>query len=108
MEQWAARRELAGLVRSVHGGGAGMDRAPEVTDCLLVSRRDCGLSLQKTTSKRKRKLKENQMTIQKKQLKISHTYRSDSAQARKPALRGLMQRLGLTLLACTLVLGVTG
>jgi len=30
MEQRAARRELAGLVRRVHGGGAGMDRAADV------------------------------------------------------------------------------
>jgi uncharacterized protein (TIGR02246 family) len=49
-----------------------------------------------------------------KQMKSSQTYRSaliathaiDSApQAPKSALRGLMQRLGLTLLACTLVIG---
>ena len=49
------------------------------------------------------------MTIQKKQMKLSQTYRAGSApQAPKSALRGLMQRLGLTLLACTLVVGVTG
>jgi uncharacterized protein (TIGR02246 family) len=36
-----------------------------------------------------------------------HTIDS-SPQAPKSALRGLMQRLGLTLLACTLVIGVTG
>ena len=49
------------------------------------------------------------MTIQKKQMKLSQTYRADSApQAPKSALRGRMQRLGLTLLACALVLGVTG
>ena len=50
-------------------------------------------------------------------MKISETYpvaliaihTIDSApQKPKSALRGLMQRLGLTLLACTLVLGVTG
>ena len=44
-----------------------------------------------------------------KEMKISQTYRADSAsQEPKSALRGLMQRLGLTLLACTLVIGVTG
>jgi uncharacterized protein (TIGR02246 family) len=42
-------------------------------------------------------------------MKISQTYRADSApQETKSALRGLMQRLGLTLLACTLVIGATG
>jgi len=50
-------------------------------------------------------------------MKIAQTYLPaliaihtiDSApQKPKSALRGLMQRLGLTLLACTLVLGVTG
>jgi len=49
------------------------------------------------------------MTIKEKQMKTSQIYRADSApQAPKSALRGLMQRLGLTLLACTLVLSVTG
>ena len=49
------------------------------------------------------------MTIHGKEMKISQTYQADSApQAPKSALRGLMQRLGLILLACTLVLGVTG
>ena len=49
------------------------------------------------------------MKIKEKEMKISQTYRADSApQAPKSALRGLMQRLGLTLLACTLVIGVTG
>ena len=49
------------------------------------------------------------MTIKEKEMKTSQIYRADSApQATKPALRGLMQRLGLTLLACALVLGVTG
>ena len=46
------------------------------------------------------------MIIKEKEMKISQIYRADSApQALKSALRGLMQRLGLTLLACTLVLG---
>jgi len=49
------------------------------------------------------------MTIHKKEVKIAQTYRADSApQAPKSAVRGLMQRLGLTLLACALVIGVTG
>src|SRR5947209_16968584 len=50
-------------------------------------------------------------------MKISQTYRpvliathtiNSAPNEPKSALRGLMQRLGLTLLACTLVLGVTG
>jgi uncharacterized protein (TIGR02246 family) len=42
-------------------------------------------------------------------MKISQTYRADSApQEPKSALRGLMQRVGLTVLACTLVIGATG
>ena len=49
------------------------------------------------------------MTIKEKEMKTSQIYRADSApQAPKSALRGLMQRLGLTLLACALVIGVTG
>ena len=41
-------------------------------------------------------------------MKISKTYRTDFAPQRtKSALRGVMQRLGLTLLACTLAIGVT-
>ncbi|MGC2057896.1 MAG: SgcJ/EcaC family oxidoreductase [Candidatus Sulfotelmatobacter sp.] len=49
------------------------------------------------------------MIIKEKAMKTSQLYRADSApQALKSALRGLMQRLGLTLLACTLVVGVTG
>ena len=52
---------------------------------------------------------ENKMIIKEKEMKISQIYRADSApQAPKSALRGLMQVLGLTLLACTLVLGVAG
>ena len=44
-----------------------------------------------------------------KEMKISQTYRADSApQEIKPALRGLMQRLSLILLACTLAIGATG
>jgi uncharacterized protein (TIGR02246 family) len=52
---------------------------------------------------------EEKMKIKDKEMKISQIYRADSApQAPKSALRGRMQRLGLTLLACALVLGVTG
>ncbi|MGA7926309.1 MAG: hypothetical protein WCA20_09945 [Candidatus Sulfotelmatobacter sp.] len=40
-------------------------------------------------------------------MKISQSYRTDSAPLDpKSTLRGLMQRLGLTLLACTLLIGV--
>ena len=49
------------------------------------------------------------MTIKVKEMKISQTHRADFApRAPKSALRGLTQRLGLTLLACTLVIGVSG
>jgi uncharacterized protein (TIGR02246 family) len=49
------------------------------------------------------------MTIKEREMKTSQIYRADSApQAPKSALRGLMQRLGLTLLACTLVIGASG
>src|SRR5215468_2549201 len=45
----------------------------------------------------------------KKEMNISQIYRADSApQAAKSAVRGRMQRLGLTLLAFALVIGVTG
>jgi hypothetical protein len=41
-------------------------------------------------------------------MKISQMYRTNSAlREPKPALRGLIQRLGLTLFACTLLVGVT-
>jgi len=45
------------------------------------------------------------MTIKEKEMKISQTYRVVLA---KQSLRGLMQRLGLTLLVCTLVICVAG
>jgi uncharacterized protein (TIGR02246 family) len=49
------------------------------------------------------------MIIKEKEMKISQTYRADSApQEPKSALRGLVQRVGLTVLACTLVIGATG
>jgi len=48
------------------------------------------------------------MIIKEKAMKTSQLYRADSApQAPKSALRGLML-LGITLLACTIVLGATG
>jgi uncharacterized protein (TIGR02246 family) len=49
------------------------------------------------------------MIIKEKEMKTSQTYRADSVrQERKPALRGLMQRIGLTVLMGTLVIGATG
>jgi len=49
------------------------------------------------------------MTIQVKEMKTAQMYRAGSApQAPNSALRGRMQRLGLTLLAFTLVFGLTG
>jgi uncharacterized protein (TIGR02246 family) len=55
------------------------------------------------------KIKETKMTIKEKEMETSQIYRADSApQAPKSALRARMQRLGLTLLAFTLVIGVTG
>jgi len=49
------------------------------------------------------------MTIHEREMKTAQIYRADSApQAHKSALRGLVQSLGLTLLACTLIIGVTG
>ena len=48
------------------------------------------------------------MTITTKEMKASQIYRGDSAlQVSKPAFRGLMQRLVLTVLTCALVVGVT-
>jgi len=57
------------------------------------------------------------MTMKEKQMKISQTHRAaliathtinSAPQTPKSALRGLMQRLGLTLLAVVLVIGATG
>ena len=49
------------------------------------------------------------MTIKEKKMKTSQIHRADSApQARNSALRGMPQRLGLTILAFTLVTGLTG
>jgi hypothetical protein len=48
------------------------------------------------------------MIIKEKEMKISQTYRADSAPQEPESLfRGLMQRLGLTLFACTLAIGAT-
>ncbi len=48
------------------------------------------------------------MITRENEMKISKTYRAESAnQEPKSALRGLMQRLGLTFLACTLAVGAT-
>ena len=49
------------------------------------------------------------MSIQEKAMKTTQIHRADAApQAPKSALRGPKQRLGLTLLACALVVGLTG
>jgi hypothetical protein len=46
------------------------------------------------------------MMIKEQEMKIPQTYRADSASHEtKSAVRGVMQRLGLTLLACTLTIG---
>jgi uncharacterized protein (TIGR02246 family) len=56
-----------------------------------------------------RNKKEKEMKIKEKEMKISQTYRAASvSQEPKLTLRGLMQRLGLVFLACTLVIGATG
>jgi hypothetical protein len=48
------------------------------------------------------------MITKEKEMKISKPYRAESTpQEPKSALRGLMQRLGLTLFACTLAVGAT-
>ena len=48
------------------------------------------------------------MITKEKEMEISKMYRAESApQESKLALRGLMQRLGLTFLACTLAVGAT-
>jgi uncharacterized protein (TIGR02246 family) len=54
-------------------------------------------------------IKEKKMTIKEKAMKTAQIHRADAApQARRSALRGRMRRLGLTILACMLVIGVTG
>ena len=60
--------------------------------------------------------KDKEMKIMEKEMKISQTYRAasiathtiDSAPRKHKPLRGLMQRLGLAFLACTLVIGASG
>jgi len=52
------------------------------------------------------KIEEKEMTIKANQMKTSQGYRADSAP--KSGLRGRVQRLGLTMLAFTLVIGVIG
>jgi len=62
-----------------------------------------------TTKEKEIQIKEKEMKIKEKEMKISQTKRSASApQEPKSALRGLMQLLGLTFLAGTLVIGATG
>jgi uncharacterized protein (TIGR02246 family) len=57
----------------------------------------------------KEKEKENEMKIKEKEMNISQTYRPASvSQEPQSALRGLMQRVGLAFLACTLVIGAIG
>jgi uncharacterized protein (TIGR02246 family) len=48
------------------------------------------------------------MSIKEKEMKTTFTYRADAPQAPKSAFRGMMQHLGLTILACALVIGATG
>jgi hypothetical protein len=57
------------------------------------------------------------MTVMQKEMNISQTYPAASIgthtidstpEKQKPALRGLMQRLCLAFLACTLIIGATG
>ncbi|MBV9670208.1 MAG: hypothetical protein JOZ43_04560, partial [Acidobacteriales bacterium] len=61
------------------------------------------------SSNQKEITKDKTMTIKENQMKTSQIYRAECApQAPKSALRGPMQRLGLTLLAFTLAIGVTG
>src|SRR5579862_7482129 len=49
------------------------------------------------------------MTIKQKDMHVSHTYRADAVPSeRKSALRGMLQRLGSTLLMCALVMAAAG
>jgi uncharacterized protein (TIGR02246 family) len=56
------------------------------------------------------KIKENKMIIKKEQVKIAQTYRAAwiAAHTINSALRGVIQRLGLAILAGTLVIAATG
>jgi uncharacterized protein (TIGR02246 family) len=79
-----------------------------VSDCLLVNRKN-GFLVTRDNNQGERNKKEKEMKIKEKEMKISQTYRAASvSQERKLTLRGLMQRLGLGFLACTLVIGATG
>jgi hypothetical protein len=46
------------------------------------------------------------MIVKEKEMKVSQTYRAESARGAKPALRALMQGLMLSLVACSLLIGV--
>jgi uncharacterized protein (TIGR02246 family) len=64
-------------------------------------------SKNKQSRRKKVKIKEKEMT-QEKEMKISQTYRADSASPEHQAAhRGLVQHLGLVLIACTLIIGAT-
>jgi hypothetical protein len=71
-----------------------------VSDWLIASRKKYGFRLQAMTTEEKDKGEK---------MKISQTYGSASApQEPKSALPGLIERLGLTVRACTLVIGAIG
>jgi hypothetical protein len=53
VDQSAERRELVGLADRVHGDEAGIDRAGDVSDCLLAASKKCGFWLSETTSREK-------------------------------------------------------
>jgi hypothetical protein len=46
------------------------------------------------------------MIVKEKEMKVSQMYRAEFARGAKPALRGLMQGLRLSVVACTLLIGV--
>src|ERR1700721_1877210 len=46
------------------------------------------------------------MIVKEKEMKVSQMYRAEFARGAKPALRGLMQGLTLSVVACTLLIGV--
>ena len=89
-------------------------------DSVLATRRslagDCGESVT-TPGFNLETAKDKEMKIKEKEMQISQTYRAGSMathaiesapQRHNSALRGLMQRLGLAFLECTLVIGTTG
>src|SRR5205814_7423201 len=62
-----------------------------------------------TTKEIEATIQEKQMKMKVKDMQIAQTYRADSApHKRKSAFRGLMQRLGSTLLVGTLIMAATG